>query len=656
MLRRLVDNVFRCLLEFADRRRRVPGLGVRSESRHGEEKTDLHRLDIKHLFRNLRARIPEESYLVLLLRDRWFGLGLACCLLILFGVPLFMAKIVRVTPVGVNPEIRISGLDWLQASAFARRAQSFPPEVELPQQLQCWRSAVGNNPGNAGYNRSYLELLIRVDRQRAHMRDAVKTGLWLLTITRTNRADLELATSALDHYRLHVLAARAIEDFPGTKSLALHTTYLRSLFYNREIEKFLAVWESVDQSAQQEPTLSLIRLAIEEAVNPAGPQGRAQVEIDQAKNNVELKLLGHRLQLFVSHYLQEIDSFRKSFEFLVEEFRDEVSDHLLYWDLLWKTGKGELAQAEAKSQVVRPKTQAEVVRIANAYSQLGLREMALRLLSQYPSLVGFSGFRWHAEAKILVDTQRWKELRILAARIRSEPGVTDAFMALSYFLEGRATLELKHRLAAKTAFEKISRYSLEESDLELHVGSNLMKFGYPDEAMKAIWPANHKYRNDLAYWELVLDVSAQLRDGSRLLVASENLWRLSPDTIEYSVNYAAMLISHRIQIEKALSLAYAATIRNPDDPRIRVNYGHALVLASRYPEAFAILEEIDPDVLYASDQQGYYFALMELHYRWGNPEAARSMASKIIDELLLPGDKKVFDSIIAALGSATATP
>lgn len=282
--------------------------------------------------------------------------------------------------------------------------------------------------------------------------------------------------------------------------------------------------------------------------------------------------------------------------------------------------------------------------------------MALRLLAHYPSLLGFSSVRWHAEAKILFDTRCWKELQRLALTIRAEPGVTDAFMAFSYFFEGRAYLELDRRADADAAFARIANFSFVESGLELHVGSNLMKFGYPDEAMKAIWPANGRYRNELAYWELVLDISTQRRDGSRLLVAAENLWRLSPDTIEHSVNYAAMLLAHRIQIEKALSLAYAAAIRNPDDPRIQVNYGHALVPAGRYPEGQAILDEIDAEILYASDQQGNYFALMELHYRWGNLEATRAIAPKVIDELLLPGDKKVFDSIITALGSETETP
>ena len=485
-------------------------------------------MNIPSIYRHLKRRAFASSLLVrLLFKERWFRAATFLVMAITVGVPLIALKTFPVTPQGVTPEVKISALDWLQSRALAYRAMNLSPESGLHHHVESWRMAIGNNPGSLGHNRAYLAILRKLDVRRKYWSDAVRTGAWLLKLSPTNLADLELTCLVFEHYNLDDLIVEAVESSPWDRSAVLNQVYLRALFETGNTETFLDVWKASSKEARQDLRVKLYRSALSLAHTP-DDQGIGEQELlDQAIASQETEELGHRLQLFVSHSRQDLEAFQKSFRILVENFQDSIFDHLAYWKLLWNTGHKELARAKAVSLVFVPKSQRQVVEVANAYSLMDLEELAFECLQHYAGYFGFSSARVYSEAMILIRTEQWKRLRRLAIGIRSERGVANAFMSFSYYLEGKASFELNRLHDANLALQRVSDFSLLESKLGLYVGSNLMSLGYPNEAIDALWPERHRYRNDTAFWELIFKISDELSDASRLHVAAENLYRIA---------------------------------------------------------------------------------------------------------------------------------
>ena len=337
------------------------------------------------------------------------------------------------------------------------------------------------------------------------------------------------------------------------------------------------------------------------------------------------------------------------FASLVEEFDDSISNHLLYWDLLKKSGKIDLARSHATEFILPPQTGFHVVEIADAYTSLGLPELALRYLKNYGGEFGFEAQSQFAQASLLIVEERWRELHRFALEIRAAESPSAAFMAFSYFIEGLAAIRQGRQRDAGVAFQNIRGYSMEESNLGLHVGSNLWDLGFPKEAYAALSPERKRYANHVAYWQLMLEVTKSDHSASQMLIAAENLFRLAPDHLPNQVNYASLLISNRTQLDRALALTFDAMLKAPDNIPIKVNYAQALATSGRPDEASQILGSIDPDRFDATQWQGFAFAWLTVYHQKQEYQAAQSIAEQVIPELLLPGDRKYFEVMVESV-------
>ena len=305
-----------------------------------------------------KARIGAGSlFLRLLYKEPWFRVATLLILGIVVGVPILVLRTFPVTPRGVEPEIKISGLDWLQATALARRAIKLSPEMDVSKHVASWRLAIGNNPGSLEINRAYLSLLSNNDIRGEYWSDAVRTGAWLLKLSRTNRLDLELTCLALEHYDLDDLIVELVESYTEERSMIVNQSYLRALFDTRKADRFLSVWDSAQEGVREDQRLKLYRTALDLAFTSDDRFTDGQSLIDKAKVSPDTEEIGHRLELFVSHSRRDVETFQESFRVLVEHFHDSVFDHLAYWDLLWDTGHKDLARSEALSYLFVPKSQ-----------------------------------------------------------------------------------------------------------------------------------------------------------------------------------------------------------------------------------------------------------------------------------------------------------
>jgi tetratricopeptide (TPR) repeat protein len=381
-----------------------------------------------------------------------------------------------------------------------------------------------------------------------------------------------------------------------------------------------------------------------------GPNSiEAQARLDKAKKDANDSDLAHRLQLRVSHERVDLEGFLLSWSHLREQFETTSEDHLLHWRLLTQCNRKSEAIQAAQRHVQRPRTPHEVIEIADAYSRLGLKKHAIRYLSNYAPDLGFNGMHFYAQAQLLTAEKRWGDLIGLALAIRSSENLSVPLIAFSYFVEGKGEFRRGRKTAATTAFNQIASYSTKANHYGIYIGSNLWELGFPKAAHALLTHEQERYRNRIAYWELMFDIGLALKLQSPLLQAAENLFRLSPETTHYEANYASLLISQRIRHDEALALAFNAHSQSPENAGMKINYGQALLLNRRIDEARSIFREIDSKRLDTSQRQGYFLAITDLLYHEGRIQEAIPILKKIIPGLLLPGDRAFLDSLRSKL-------
>ena len=574
---------------------------------------------------------------------------MALCVLIAVGTVVSVLKIWPSTPPWIAQEVRISFIDWLQSEGLARRAREMDQRMDGDSKYLYWRAAIGNNPGSSTLNREYLEALIEQDTDREYWSDAMRTGMWLLRLSNTNRADLELSTQALEHYELDGLLLETLSRVQDNLSPSLRKRYVETLFRLGHDDAFATAWEHSTPKVQDDPIIKLYRSAHEIVHGTKRKAKNAQQFLARARQNPETTRLATRLSLHVNHRLKNLAGFRNDLDALKEQFADTTNDHIQFWDLLVQHGFQEEALQQAHAFAGRPRTQDGVIEIADAFANVGLTGQAIRYLEHYSSDFGFHESNWHSQASFFIDNAQWDKLYRLALSIRSAEGVTESYLAYSYYLEGKAEYERDRRMAAAQAFERINRHSLHESDHGLYVGANLAKLGFDKEAHEVLVSVQAIYRNNPSYWELRFEIAGNLRLSAHLLVASENLFRLLPHNLRVKINFASILISQSVHIDRALALTFEALNKYPKSVAIRINHAHALVRCNRPKEAAIVLDSLNPATLYETYKQGYYLTWAELYHRQNQYDDALKAAEQIIPELLLPGDKSLFESLFPEL-------
>ena len=588
----------------------------------------------------------DSRLLFVLFTSRWFRYSFALCLSIAIGVPIAVTKFIPATKPRFRPEIHFSLLDWTQAEALARTARKAVELAEPALAFSSWRMAIGNNPGKADFNRDYLKALVRMDKKRDHWKDAIQTSFWLLHLSNTNQSDLELAAKTFETYRLDQLVIQSIDAYSGKQSVELAQSYLRALFRTGRDDAFRDHWSAAPTGVSNDPTMKLYQVAFNASQGTASQVSQARTILEQAGTDPQFQLISKQLQLQICHRQGDLRTFETILKTLTENFDDSISDHLLYWDLLKKSGRVELARSRAKEFILPPQTGFHVVKIADAYTSLDLPELAISYLKNFSGEYGFQAQSQYTQASLLIAEERWPDVHRFALEIRNSERTSAPFLAFSYYLEGLSAIRRGRTQDAKVAFQQIRNYSMEGSNLGLYVGSNLWDLGYLEEAYAVLSPERQRYANNLTYWQLMLELSKSNQTAIQMLIAAENLFRLGPDHLPNQINYASLLISQRTQLERALGLTFDALIKAPNSLPVQVNYAQALAITGRPDKAAQILSSIDSKHFDTTQWQGFAFAWLTVHHQKRDAQKIQSLAKRVIPDLLLPGDRKYFEVIV----------
>ncbi len=435
----------------------------------------------------------------------WFRVIFAGFLLFLVFLALFLPRIWRTTPAGFLPVIRISGLDMAQAWSLRRSALSSMKTGQLDQAAFAWQAAVAHNPANPDLVRGALRHVLQVERPAPpHQGAAIAQASWLLRLTATNAADVELVSQVYEKFHLYDSLLGLLGPRGDWLTAAEEAAYLKALFHSGQMAPFASRWERLKGQPRVEPDLELYHDAYQAGWGPPSTAGEGRRRLEAALTNPEQAILANRLQLFVCARLNDTDLYLASLQRLEQAQSDTLLEHVVYWRLLAALGRKEEARTLLRSFPRPPSSAAEALCLTEIQGALGLRAEARQLLEQCTSQFGNAQDIWLRLATMLREDRRWEDLRELALQLRQHPGMRDSLAGYSFYLEGCAELGLDRPAAADAVFRRVAHNAFENRALALSTAKSLLKLGYAAVARDLLLPLERDFGERADYWHGLL--------------------------------------------------------------------------------------------------------------------------------------------------------
>jgi predicted Zn-dependent protease len=592
----------------------------------------------------IAARFVERPALFMLVRALlfgwWFRLFFVLGLLAPLGFVGMVAKLWRVTPPGFQPAVRISGLDYAQAWSLRRAALRHFAEGKTGEGVVAWRSALANHPADLDSLRGFLRHVTTQVEPPQFQREVLPQARWLLRLSATNQADLEIAGEVFLRYGYSPYLLGLLLPRRGQLSDGLSRLYLKALFDEDRDEDFAHHWRT---HPRQEDLLKDGELALYWTAYLAGwgdpdQSAPARARLEAALDDPAQQVLAHRLALKVFAAREEVRRYLATLERLEAWRRDSVRDHIQGWLLLAAQQRKEEARRRAQSFASRPMTAYETLLLVQAYYDLGLRELALEALDRFTLEYGFAEELWVTYANHLVEARRWDQLQQLALKIRTHDQVGLSLRALSFYLEGRAELGQGHREAGEAAFQRIAGVRVENFGLAFALATNLRRLGFPALARDLLQSHQEIGESVCDFWRLLTRVAYDLKDPELLLQAAEKTFRLTPNNGEAMNNYAAALLLNRQRPAEAIRFASEVLRKSPARAGSHLNYAAALLQNHRYQEAARELDLLSKATLDDTQQTSFLSLRCELLVRLGRLDEARRVLTQIDRARLFPNE------------------
>lgn len=587
-----------------------------------------------------------------LLGARWFRLGVCVSYFLALSLLLATERLWRATPSGVRPEVWISIWDAAQAWRWQRAAKRHEAAERLENALFSWRMAVDKRP-SAEALRGLLRIQAAQEPQDGNRRSVGRDCFWLLRLTQTNLADLELVSRTFNRYELGRWTLSVLDKYPGALPDALEKEYLRALFLQGRVEEFARQWERIEGKQSDDGEMRLFRAAY--LAGWGAPEKAAEnlAFLEAAKKERETEILAHRLSLFVDYVRLDADGYGRSLHFLTRRKADLLSCRVNYWNLLAGTGQKRKAFWLATRYFQRsdsnrpPDSTMERATVAESFMNMGRESHAFWCLRRPADGLdhGFMEDWRQSKADALMINKQWSELGELALSLRRDCRMGEGMMGYSFFLEGVSEMERGRADAAKKAFQKISDYSLGEGERGLFMASHLVRLQFYAAARDVLLGLRSKHKDKTVFWRLLFVAAKEIGDSRGLLSATENLHHLRPHDRETRNDYLAVLLSLRIRPDAAMSLTYQGMRQNPHDAAGKIHRARALLWNEKADAAASLLVSINPKRLIGTLEQSFYLARLELEFQRKRVQEAYKWSGKIRPKLLIPGDRRRFQEI-----------
>ena len=584
----------------------------------------------------LAAKLLEYPLLRLLLFERWFRVAFAGLALLLVFLALFLPKIWRASDPEFRPVIKVSGLDLMQAWSLRRTAEKALAAGNFDEASYAWQSALANNRADPDLVRGALRTILKDPKRAQRSTQAAQEAFWLLKLTGTNIADLELASQVLAEFNFYEAILPLIEPRRDQLTPTLAAVYLKGLFNEGAMAAFDARWVELVDKVKNNAELVLFRAAYLAGWGPPGTIAEGRQRLNAAVNDPALRVLAYRLKLAVSARELKPDDYAQVLKKLAEWREDSTAYHAAYWRLLHFTGRSEEARRLAQAYSTPPATSMELVEVARTFSHLEMQDEALAVLERHGAQFATSPNFWITYGNALIEAKQWDNLRKMAVQMRGVDGVRDQLGGYSYFLEGRAELAMGRETNAKAAFSRAAERAFPFPSLGQRVANELVQFGHPAEARRILAEIQSASFDDPNYWFLLFSVADQLKDVDLLVKAATRGYELHPTNPVAVNNYAAALIISRQNPQEVIKLTLELYAQNPNSLHAVVNHSAALLLNDRPKEAEALLSRVQTNGLNRAQLALYNLDLFETYFGLGRYDHAWSVSDRIEASWLYP--------------------
>jgi len=269
---------------------------------------------------DLPERLINSPLLRVVVFDPWFRAAVISVVVVLVFLALFLPKMWRMTPRGFLPVVKISGLDMAQAWSLKRSALRSMAAGDFERAAYAWQAAVANNPADAELVRGALRNFLQPDRPNPkYQGTAVGQTLWLLRLTGTNAADVELVSQVYNKFELYDLILRLLG--PGERRLNSpeQVAYLKALFHCGEMIRFAERWQKLSENpAAITPDLQLYHAAYLAGWETSADAHAGRKQLEAALERPDSQLLANRLRLAVSMHRADAEGYNESLQRLAQ--------------------------------------------------------------------------------------------------------------------------------------------------------------------------------------------------------------------------------------------------------------------------------------------------------------------------------------------------
>lgn len=576
--------------------------------------------------------------------ERWFRWAFIAFVLMVLAIGLSLPKIWRTSESGFLPIIKVSVLDLVQAWSLQRTAVKASAARNFEEANYAWLSALANNQADPELVRGFLRNVREDPHRQKRAGQAISHSFWLLRLTGTNIADLELVSEILSQYKYFDPVVSLVDEKYSELTPALAKTYLKALFNLGRMDTFNARWGRMADEVKKDPEMALYRAAYLAGWGEPGTITAARAELDAATRDPNWRILAWRLRMAVSARELDPRSYGESLGKLEEARQDQLSDHCGYWRLLVFTGKNAEAMQRAKAYPQPPTTPAEVVELAQVYVDLDLRDQALEIYERYANPFMQAPIYAISYANELMEAKRWEQLRQIALRLRTGEGTADQLGGFSYFLEGRADWGLSRTANAEDCFRKTGDAEFPYPGLGLRVAGHIFQLGQVEPAKKVLLRIEKPLEEDPAYWSLLFSIADALKDVDLLVKAATRAYELRPNDPAMVNNYAAALIITRKNPQEVIKMTLQLFAQNPNSLHAVVNHAAALLLNDRAREAEILLGRVQTNTLSKSQLALYNLDLFEAYLGLQKYDLAWSISDQIEVERLYPSQREWLES------------
>ncbi len=589
-----------------------------------------------------------------LLFSAWFRFFFFGFFALLISGGLFMAKIWRNTPEGIEPVLYVSGLDHVQAWSLERAAERYWARGQTREGFVTYRIALANTPASLPLLRRFLAGAAQAPRVNEFQGLAIGQAFWLLRLSGTNVADLEITADLLAKYDYNDHLVALLGTYPRKLTPPLARHLLFALFDLDRMEDFKRVWKAEHGQAGvgDDPKIQLYRNAFIRGWDPFNleetPKESLESLVDDQKRGdlaAGLLLRVHEKQARPKEYWALMDR-------LLQSGRGTLSQQISGCRLLATTGQRAEAVRRAEAITTVPANSLELSRFVQLCVQLDLTERAIQWMEKYAVEVGAQDSLWAQYAEMLARSSDWSRIRVLGTELRANPRHGGRLDGLSYLLEGWAGLSQNRSKSIEETFRRILQVQSMSPELVSYIAGKLLVLGYPAIARDLLERPESSGERSTIRADLLAHTAFDLKDEPMLLQVTEQAYQQAPGYWPAINNYAAALLITGTRPEKAITLTLELLQKAPKSSFVRVNHALALLANNRPDDARQILAELRPEGMSDSEQAAYYLARLEICVKQGKWKEASAAVANLKQDHLFPSQRNRVTQLTARIPKA----